>query len=561
MSGLDLKALRGYVYPLVLCFQLIFGFLQLLDYFAVEYFPMVQRSIKPAYFALGFSLVVPMAVLMLMWAAVNLVSGKWSLLFACAPLYYCRYSVELGISMTSVFMWVVGVVFLGKRGRFWDVLLWVLSFFLGLGVVHWGVLRPLGVASPFTGVAALMYNVHHVLRRMFPVLVLPFLFFWLLKPVIGLRWRLPELDVSEQEFDRFSKLLLTFSLFLSLYAAVYPYFPSVNLSSVEFGVDLPNYVRQLYLIEDAESGLTSGVGAQRLFFFLFIYGFMWVTGLGTYEALQSMPVLLNPLFVLASCYFSWEACRNGRVVAWCGFLSATGMTITVGLFAFFLNNLLALVIAFFSLGLLFKAVRLGDLRWLGVAALGGGLLVYTHPWTMDQLLAGLAPVLGLILYRKGPGYAEKAAYLGGYLGAVGVAEVTKVLLLGSWGGVAATSRVVRDLVLLEEVWSSLFLCFPYVYCGFISNLVLLVLATVGVYLLKGDDVFGRWLWFLVLLSSMVYFVSLETIKSRLLYNLPFGFFGALGLMWVCDRRGLPSAVFVVAYSLFYLYASVGSLTW
>jgi hypothetical protein len=118
-----------------------------------------------------------------------------------------------------------------------------------------------------------------------------------------------------------------------------------------------------------------------------------------------------------------------------------------------------------------------------------------------------------------------------------------------------------NLVLLKDVWSSLFLCFPYVYGGFISNLVLLVLATVGVYLLKGDDVFRRWLWFLVLLSSIVYFVSIERTKSRLLYNLPFGFFGALGLMWVSGRRGLPSTVFVVAYSLFYLFVSVGSLTW
>ena len=39
------------------------------------------------------------------------------------------------------------------------------------------------------------------------------------------------------------------------------------------------------------------------------------------------------------------------------------------------------------------------------------------------------------------------------------------------------------------------------------------------------------------------------------------FFGALGLMWVSGRRGLPSTVFVVAYSLFYLFVSVGSLTW
>jgi len=521
---------------------------------------MIQRRVVGRVFDLGFSLVVPLVALMVMWAGVNFLFGRWSVLFASAPLFYCLYSMELGVSTASLFMCLVGVMFMDDRGGFADALFWVLSFFLGFGVVHLGVLRPLGVASPFTGVFNVMYSVHHVLRRVFPVLVLPFLFFWAVKPVIGLRFRLPELKVGELGFDRFSKVLLVFSLFLSVYAAVYPYFPTVNLSGVDFGVDLPHYM-QWFMVEDTGSGLTSGVGAQRPFFFLFVYGFRWATGLGTYSALQLLPVLLNPLFVLASCYFSWEIFRNSRVAAWCAFLSATGMTVTVGLFSYFLSNLLALSIVFFSLGLLFRAMRMGDPGLLGAASLAGGLLVYTHPWTMDQLLAGLVPVIVLILYRKDPQYVERALYLGGYLGVVGVAEVVKILFLGGGGGVAAASTAVSGFLDLSEIWSSLFFCFPYIYSGFISNLVFLVLATIGVYMLKVDDVSGRWLWFMVSLSSVVYFVSFETIKSRILYNIPFGFFGALGVFWVCERRGFSSTVFMVTYSLFYFLVSIGSLVW
>ena len=126
---------------------------------------------------------------------------------------------------------------------------------------------------------------------------------------------------------------------------------------------------------------------------------------------------------------------------------------------------------------------------------------------------------------------------------------------------AASSTAVRGIVDLGEVWSSLFFCFPYIYGGFISNLVLIGLATVGLYLLRGDDVPGRYMWFLVSLSSLVYFVSFETNKSRILYNLPFGFFGSLALFWVYERRGFSSTVFVVVYSLFYFLVSVGSLAW
>ncbi|MFH2109958.1 MAG: hypothetical protein ABIJ47_01725 [Candidatus Bathyarchaeota archaeon] len=522
---------------------------------------MIQRKVGFRYFELGFSLVVPMVALMVLWAAVNFLSGRWSVLLASAPLFYCLYSVELGVSAASLFMCLVGVVYMGDRGRFTSSLCWVLSFFLGLGVVHWGVLRPLGVPSPLTGITALMYNVHHVLRRLFPVLVLPFLFFWLIKPLLGVKLRLPELTVGESEFDRFSRLLLGFSVFLSVYAAVYPYFPSVNLSGVDFGVDLPHYFQWFYSVEDMWGGLTSGVGAQRLFFFLFFYGFRWVTGLDTHTALQFLPVLLNPMFVLASYYFSWEIFRNSRLAAWCAFLSSTGMTVTVGLYAFFLSNLLALSIVLFSLGLLFRAIREENLRILGLASLVGSLLVYTHPWTMDQYLVGLVPIIGLVLYRRGPKYENRAFYLGGYLGVVGLAEVVKIVALGGGGGVAVTSTAVSGLVDFGDIWSSLFFCFPYIYGGFISNLVLLGLATIGLYILKVDDVPGRWLWFLVILSSLVYFVSFETNKSRILYNIPFGFFGALAMFWVYERRGLSSTVFTVVYSLFYFLVSISSLVW
>ena len=117
------------------------------------------------------------------------------------------------------------------------------------------------------------------------------------------------------------------------------------------------------------------------------------------------------------------------------------------------------------------------------------------------------------------------------------------------------------VVNFNEIWSSLFFCFPYIYGGFISNNILLVLATVGLYLLKLDDVPKRYLWVLVLLSSLVYFISFETNKSRILYNIPFGFFGSMALYFVYERHDFSSTIFIVIYSLFYFLVSIGSLVW
>jgi hypothetical protein len=558
---LNVRELLGRGYPVVLSFQLIFGLLQLLDYFNVKYHPMIHRNTAASYFDLGFSLVLPMVTIMVFWAAYNVLSGQFAGLLASAPLFYCIANMELGVSMASIFMCLVGVIFMKDRGWFTRAMLWVLTFFSSLGVIHWGILKPLGVSSPLVDIATLMYNVHHVLRRLFPVLVLPFLFFWLLKPVIGLKLRFPEIRINERKLDSFSLLLLVFSLFISVYAAIYPYFPTVNPNDVDFGVDLPDHIQWLNMIENMEGGLASGVGAARLFFFLVFLGFRWLTGFDTYTAIRFLPVLLNPLFVLASYYFSWEYFRNSRVAAWCAFLSSTGMTVTVGLYAFFLSNLLALCIVLFSLGLLFRAVSEGSLRLLGLASLTGSLLVFTHPWTMDQYLAGLLLFLGIALYRKGPQYVNIARYIGGYLGVVGLAEAVKIVVLGSYGGAAVTSTAVSGLVNFDEIWSSLFFCFPFIYGGFISNIILLVLATVGLYLLKLDDVPKRYLWVLVLLSSLVYFISFETNKSRILYNIPFGFFGSMALYFVYERRDFSSTIFIVIYSLFYFLVSVGSLVW
>ena len=48
-----------------------------------------------------------------------------------------------------------------------------------------------------------------------------------------------------------------------------------------------------------------------------------------------------------------------------------------------------------AFGLLFRAIRVNDIRALASASLFGCFLVFTHPWTLDQYLAGLVPLRGL----------------------------------------------------------------------------------------------------------------------------------------------------------------------
>lgn len=561
LSGLDTRVLLNRGYSFVLSFQLIFALLQLLDFFRVKYHPMIQRRPSSRYFELGFSLVVPMVALMVLWFAINFLLGRFSLIFSIAPLFLCLHSVELGVSATSLFMCLMGVVFLSDRGGFADTLLWVLSVFLGLGVLHWGVLKPLGVPNPFINLINLMYNVHHLLRRVFPVLLLPFLFFWAIKPVINVRFNFPELTISEGKFNRFSVLLLVFSVYLSIFSALYPYFSTVNPGDVDFGVDIPAYEHKIQVLTSDDAWFNSVLRDTRAFFYMVFFSFRFATGLDTHSALRFFPVLLNPLFVIASYYFSYEFYRNHRFASWCAFLSSTGLTLTSSMFAYYLTSLLALCLVFVSLGLLFRAFRVQDRKSLFGASVLGVLLVFTHPWTMDQYVSGLVFLFGYLLYRRGEQYKVRSLYLVGYFGVIGLAELSKILFFKSVGGAAASETVLLGLIGIDEILRDALKAFPFALGGTLSNALLILLGTIGIYQFRVKDHREQYLVLLVLLSSLVYIVSKQARKMRLILNIPFGFFGALVLYVAYERRHLPLMVFTLMYSLFYTLLSVGSLVW
>ena len=83
------------------------GALQLLDRLGVVYF---SPSREYSVFSLGFSLLWPMALCMVVWvAAVYLQEGHRPLL-AVAPILLVFLDVEVGVSLASLSMSVVGAV-------------------------------------------------------------------------------------------------------------------------------------------------------------------------------------------------------------------------------------------------------------------------------------------------------------------------------------------------------------------------------------------------------------------------------------------------------------------
>lgn len=90
--------------------------------------------------------------------------------------------------------------------------------------------------------------------------------------------------------------------------------------------------------------------------------------------------------------------------------TASGFTLSVGMYAYFLADMLMLSIIFLSLAALIKAIRETSRLYFGIAILLGSLSVFTHPWTFDQYLAavgGTAILIYLFYLREEVSHAIK----------------------------------------------------------------------------------------------------------------------------------------------------------
>ena len=216
------------------------------------------------------------------------------------------------------------------------------------------------------------------------------MFMWILKPL--LRWGLGKEAVvgevkKEGKPSHWSVALLLLSISLSVVAALYPYSPAINPRGLNVGVDIQAYVRAGKIVEGNPFQAFNVSGGSRPLIFLAIYGFQGLLGSDVSTAVMFLPVILNPLMVAAAFFLAFEAFGDWRLSSWAAFFTACGYQVTVGMYSYFLTNMLALSLAFLSLGFLFRSLRRGCNVSLASASVLGVLLVFTYPWTFDQYAA------------------------------------------------------------------------------------------------------------------------------------------------------------------------------
>jgi hypothetical protein len=561
-------------FPYVLSLQFVLGCLQLLDVLGVVYYPIIHMEMPIVLFELGVNLLWPMVALLVVW-------GYWVvygrsfvvplLLPACGLLAYPFMGLEGLMAVASLGAVVAGLWVGRELGRFVSGVLLLLSGIEVLSLVHWLLFVPAGLESPLEGVAWLETGLFSVAGYAAPLLVLPFFFVWVLRPLVIWGWGrdVAAMSLRGERYERKNAgyLLLIFSVVLGIFAAYYPYCKSVNPEAMGVGVDFSYYVEKAEAVEGDIFEAFNVSGGSRPMIFLFVNGFQRLMNFDASTAVKFSLLALIPLLVVSAYFMAVEMFDDAGVGVWTAFFTVCGVQVTVGVYSYFLTNLLGLSIVFFSLGFLFRALRLGCHRSLAVASLFGGLLVFTHPWTFDQYAAAIVVLTGvtfLVESRSGGDFRD-SRILVYYVACLGLAELIKVFFVHGVGGVSASSAAVGGISGLSEFWFISIFSFRRLYGGTLSVVVLLVLSVIGVYLLDLREFPGVFSMVFLALSSSVFVLGDDVIKSRLLYNVPIGLFAAFGFMRVLNRAREYDledevAVYVFSAMVVYLLRSLANFT-
>jgi len=589
------QQLRKRLIPITLAFELFLSVFQLLDAFHVWYFPMKHGWMYVLRFDLGFSLVPVLLPVAFVILAYLLLRRDFLGIFVSSIvtlLVHFFFGFEAAVAVFSLIQVVWALYRFIDLSEFLSWLLVLITGFKALALIHW-VVYPFGLVSPFGWFAELEMALFYIAGNLAPLIVVLILmiilidFFGSLPGFNGffsklqIKKHLREIIsyvfnerlfsrrevVESSESDNYKNFLfLFFVVVLGVVAAVYPYSKAINPEGFNVGVDISHYIDDARIVEKDVFHAFEAWNRTRPMIFFTIYGFQRLIGTDVSNAVRFLPILLNPLMALSAFFLAWEVLGDSWAGAWTAFFTICGFQITVGMYSYFLTNMLGLCLVYSSLGFLFRSIRQDSRMCLVIASLLGGLLAFTHPWTFVQFFVAAvltAIFIGYNIRSKG-GDTRSFIAMSVYVVSIGLADLFKVLFIHGVGVVSASSMAISGVSGLLGFWDSSIYLFRHLYGGLMSSPVPIGLAIVGVLLLRLKNISDLYLWIHMAISCLVFIFSDGIIKSRLLYNIPIGLFAALGFTELLKKKFMNNfkrtfVAFVMLEFIVYLFRSLANL--
>ncbi len=181
------------------------------------------------------------------------------------------------------------------------------------------------------------------------------------------------------------KLLLLFSLSLSLFLGVMPFIPSIN------PVGRPITTDYIYYYNWLKEALQNGVGqvmlahSDRPLYILLLYTAMIISGASpsTVSALQD--IILFPLYTLST-YLLARRAINKRIAGYAALMAASSPILTSYAYGGFQADLFTLSITFIALSMILGEEK--TMCAVGLALLGTTMLLHEWTWTQYTIILG-----------------------------------------------------------------------------------------------------------------------------------------------------------------------------
>ena len=307
-----------------------------------------------------------------------------------------------------------------------------------------------------------------------------------------------------------------------------PYRSDINPLGTPVGVDTPLYIQwvnqmlQRPVFDGLAYAFTEASSGSRPLSLIFPYVVSSLFGVRADVAVKVYPLFLAPLLVVSSFLFVYLGLGDKRTASLVGLTTAFSFQFTVGMWAGYYANWLALAESYVYLGILIRFSKSeSKTNFIGISCLSVGVL-FTHPWTWDLMM--LLSVVFMI-ERSFTSHDFRPMRLTTLLIAINVAaDSIKSIALGGYGGgragidVATTNLGFSHLVML---WSEVEQAFVQNYSMLLADAVTLGLAVIAIWRFSVNrQGFTRLVVFWVALASLPFGFLESVLRSRIIYLLP-----------------------------------------
>src|SRR3989442_9202269 len=346
-----------------------------------------------------------------------------------------------------------------------------------------------------------------------------------------------------------------------------PYRSDINPGGTPVGVDTPLYIQwvnqmlQRPIFDALGYAFSKASNGSRPLSLIFPYAMASLFGVRADVAVKFYPLFLAPLLVVASFMFVYLGHGDKRTAGLVGLMTAFSFQFTVGMWAGYYANWLALAESYVYLGILVRFSKSASkTSFIGISCLSVALL-FTHPWTWDLMI--LLSIIFMIerSIRSHDLRRIRLIILIAIINAA--ADSIKSFALGGYGGgragldIATSSLGFSQLLAFSPNVVALF--FQY-YDGLMADTLVLGLALLVIWRSSfASDGFQRLLVWWVALASLPFPFVGSVLQTRIVYLLPIPVLASaavIGIEKLCQGRVQRALIL----SLILLYGANYSLS-